>query len=62
MQNNTTNLTVLNLGQNRIGDSGATALAQSLSGLTSVQVLNLGENRISDTGVAALAALLSGDT
>jgi hypothetical protein len=51
-------LTHLNVAQNSIGPSGATALAQALRNNVALKVLNLDANRIGDGGAQAVAAAL----
>ena len=59
---NDPSLTSLNLGDNRIGDDGAKALATALKNNTSLTSLNLLGNRIGDDGAKALATALETNT
>jgi hypothetical protein len=53
-------LVELDLSSNRIGCSGATAIARRLDGDRSLQRLSLANNRIGDAGAQSLALLIQG--
>jgi hypothetical protein len=55
-------VTTLSLSYNRIGDTGAQALAKALETNTCVTALYLRENQIGDTGAQALAKALETNT
>jgi hypothetical protein len=48
----------LDLWDNKITDTGATAIANYLQTNTSLTTLSLGKNSIGDSGAAALASIL----
>ena len=52
------NLEILNLYGNRLGEAGASVLADALPQAVSLRVLDLSNNDIGDAGVHALAAAL----
>lgn len=54
MKNNIT-LRSLNLSENKIGDSGATAIGNALKTNAGLQKLDLAENPIGDAGAKAIA-------
>ena len=47
------------LGANKIGDAGATAIANAIAVNASVTELRLGWNKIGDAGAAAIAKALA---
>ena len=52
-------LKVVSLHENRIGDAGATALAQGIAASESLTGVYLGKNRIGDAGATALAQAIA---
>ena len=58
----TSNLQILSLRANRIGDDGAKVIASKLNRCTSLQSLNIGYNEIGDEGGIAIAESLTHNT